>query len=493
MKPLKSYLRTGALAVGLLGVTAVPALAGASPAAAATAYGSGAAVQKNVQAAWLAAGHWSPPTGDSITYTGTTSLGGQLEFGLTGLGLDTTQDTSAPSGVLDGYVATDSAPTPNDITTADTAAGTGTQSLLSIPVAQVSEVIDLNIPSGITLNSGTSINLTNQLAEQLFAGTVPASSPYSANTWGALLQDSGLTAVASSPSSTQFVDDGGTNGGTKGISQELRANGAGATLTLKQYLSFVATSIKSTDWSSILIDENTSGTNEWPSGAVVANRDGSDSAQATAVAATGGLVGYGTLGAAISAGFVDTPGTAGTHTLIARLQDNGVATSGAKFANASASGASNVYSGGTINTSGTYNPGTQKGAGNWVVPNTSGTLNTTGAWATNGTTVSDYTHGWDTDVYDDAGKPFVAPYPLDIVLWDLSWDQPAWGTGNLKSPKYPTPTGTNSVEETVASSFKYVTGTGQADTTTPHFAPLPTGGTGLADIKADAAAIAAAL
>lgn len=492
MKPLKSYLRTGALAVGLLGVTAAQALAGASPAAAATAYGSGAAVQKAVQGAWLATGHWSPPSGDSINYNPTTSGGGQLEFGLDTSSLDATQD-SAANPVLDGYVATDSPPTPTEAANADTAAGTGTQNLLSIPVAQVSEVIELNVPSGITLNSAQTINLTNQLAAQLFAGTVPASAHYSADTWGALLEDSGLALVTSAPSVGQF-EDSGTSGGSTAISLELRANGAGATLTLKQYLSDVAAQLKSTDWSSILIDESTSGTNEWPSGATVAGRAGSDSAQAGAVAATAGLAGYGTLGAALTAGFVDSPGASGTHTLIARLQDNGVGTTGVKYANAEAtSGASNVYTGTSINTSGTYNPGAQTGAGNWVVPNTGGTLNTTGQWATNGTTVSDYTHGWDTDVYDDTGKGLTLYYPLDIVVWDLSWGHSAWGTGNLKGTLYPTPTGTNSVEETVTSYFKYVTGTGQSDTVGVHFAPLPSGGSGLANIDADAAAIAAAL
>ncbi|HJZ37357.1 MAG TPA: hypothetical protein VJ204_13900 [Solirubrobacterales bacterium] len=485
MKPLKDYLRTGALVAGLLGVAAAPALAGASPAAAATAFGSGAAVQKNIQAAWL--GGWTPPSGDSITYTGTTSGAGQLEFGLDTGTLDATQDSTA-NPVLDGFVATDSPPTPAEATSADTAAGTGTQNLLSIPVAQVSEVIELNVPAGITLNSGQNIKLTNTLAEELFAGTVPASTPYSANTWGALLQNSGLTKVASAPAVGQFVDDG-TNGGTTGLSQVLRANGAGATLTLKQYLSWVASELGNSDWSSTTIDESTSGTNEWPSGATVSSRQSSDSTQATTVAGTGGLVGYGTLGAALSAGFVASPGAGGTHTLFAFVQDNGIATTGIVYANPEIlpSGASNLYSGTTINTSGTFsNTNSKVGAGNWLVPGGT-TLNTTGQWATNGTTVSSYTHAWDDNVFNHVNNG-TAYYPIGIALWDLSWDHPAWGTGNLKGTLYPKPTGTNSVEETVTSYFKYVTSsTGQAATATPHFAPLPSA------IATDAASIAGAL
>lgn len=496
MKPLKSYLRTGALAVGLLGITAAPALAGASPAAAATtAYGSGAAVQKGVQEAWES--HWTPPAGDGIKYTPTTSLGGQLEFGLKGGALDPTQDATA-NPKLDGFVGTDSAPTPAEAEAAATAAETGkaTESLLSIPVAQVAEVIELNIPSNITLNSAQNIDLTNKLAEQLFAGKTPApaSGDYLENTWGALLEDSGLTKVAGAPTVGQFSDPEKL-GGKVAISQVLRSNGAGATLTLKQYLSYAAVAAGTTDWTGITIDESTEGTNEWPSGATIFGRFGSDSTQAEKVAETAGRAGYGTLGAALGKSFTDSPTASGNHKLIARLQDNGVVATGIKYANAeAASGGSNVYSGASINISGTYNPGVQSGAGNWVVPNAGEAVNPTGQWATNGETASSYTHGWDIDAYDDSGKPLTPPYPLDIVLWDLSWDHPVWGTGKLKNPLYPKPTGVESVEETVASYLQYVTGTGQGDTTTPHFAPLPTSGApGLANIKADAATIAGAL
>jgi hypothetical protein len=497
MKPLQKFLRTGALVAGLLGATAVPVLAGASPAVAATAYGSGAAVQKSIQSTWISG--WTPPTGDSITYTPTTSAGGFNEFGNENSKLDITQDpTASPLEILDGYTAVDSPTTLTQVEKADTAAGTGAQPELSLPVAQVSEVIELNYPSGITLNSGQNLKLTNKLAEEIFAGTVPANAPYNENTWGALLKDSGLTVSATTPPASGSFFDSGTSGGTTGISQVLRTDGAGATLVFKQYLEAVASALGNKDWSGIPIDPNTETqkSGEWPAAGTVSSRQTSDSLQASTVAGTPGLVGYGTLGAAITAGFTDTPGT-GTpqnHKLWAWVQDNGVGTTGVRYADpeitaVTNNGGSNVYFGSSVNISGSYTPGSQTGAGNWLVPGYP-TLNTTGQW----TTASDYTHGWDYDVYVDAGAS-TNYYPIDIVLWDLTWDSTAWETGKLNKPFYPVPKGSKSVEETVSSYFKYVTSTtGQAATITPHFAPLPTGGTPpAADIRADAAAIAAAI
>jgi hypothetical protein len=467
MKPLQKYLRTGALVAGLVGASALPALAAASPALATTVYGSGAAVQKGVQAPWITG------SGASVTYTATNNGAGQAEFGLLSGSLDKTQDPTAnavtPNAQLDGYTAVDNPVTPTEAGNADTAAGTGTQNLLTIPVAQVAEVIELNIPSGITLNASQNIDLTNQLAEELFAGTVPAAGGYSANTWGALLVGSGLTKITSgSPTVGQFKDSG-TAGATT-ISQVLRTNGAGATLVLKQYLEYVASdALGNLDWSGVAIDENTSGTGEWPSGATVSSSKGSDSEQASTVFSTSGTVGYGTLGAAITAGF----GASGSNKVYAFLQDNGT-TSPPIYANPKkASGASNVYAGTSLNTSGTYSPMSQTGVGNWIVPTTGGSFNPTGQWATNGSTTSDYSHGWDIDAYDDA-KEEIAYYPLDIVLWDLTWDHPAWNTGKLVSPLYsPSPA---EVETATKKFFVYVTSTaGQAATVTPHFAPLPSG------------------
>jgi hypothetical protein len=480
MKPLQKFLRTGALVSALVGASALPALAAASPALATTAYGSGAAVQKKLQEAWI--------SGDSasITYTSTNNAAGQAEFGNGNSTLDLTQDPVADAvPQLDGYTAVDSPVTPEEVGRADTAGGTGAKEL-TIPVAQVAEVIELNIPSGITLNASQNIDLTNQLAEELFSGNVPASADYSANTWGGLLEDSGLAKVSSAPTLGQFEDPKSTGGKVR-ISQVLRANGAGATLVFKQYLEDVATdALGNSDWSGVPIDENTEGTGEWPlglggTGVTISSRKSSDSLQAEAVFNTSGTAGYGTLGAAITAGF----GASGSNKVYAFVQDNGV-TSPPIYANPKkASGASNVYTGSSLNTSGTYKPMEQTGVGNWIVPTTGGSFNTTGQWATNGTTTSDYTHGWDIDAYDDAGEA-IAFYPLDIVLWDLSWDHPSWGFGNLTKTNYNTPA---TVESTVKSYFEYVTtsATGQAATVTPHFAPLPSG------ILSDAQAVAAAL
>lgn len=497
MKPVRKYLRTGALVASLLAAGAIPALAAASPAdATTTAYASGAAVQTKLQEAWI--------SGDSasITYTGTTSAAGEEEFGLGSGAFNLTKDTTADAQSppqLDSYIGVDSPVTPKQAERADEAAGTGTQNLLSLPVAQVAEAIDLNVPAGLTLGPNSKIKLTNKLAEELFAGTVPASTDYAANTWGALLENSGWTKVASSPAAQQFVDDG-TNGGTTPIKLEVRTNGAGATLVLKQYLSYVATTkLGNTDWSSTTIDENTSGTNEWPSGATIAGSASSDGKQAEAVAATAGLAGYGTLGAALSpGGFATTTGETGAnHLLIAFLQDNGTGTSSVVYASpdltGTHAGGSNVYVSSDNNTSGTFNSGSQTGVGNWDVPNTSGSLNTTGQWATTGaaTNPSNYSHSWDPNIVADSGETSEA-YPLVITLWNNTWDGPAWGTGLLTEPDY---NSSSSIATLLSGYFSYVTTstTGQAATYGAHFAPLPSGGTGLGNILTDAHSIAGAI
>jgi hypothetical protein len=490
MKPLHTYLRTGALVAGLFGATALPVLAEAAPADATTTYGSGAAVQTKLQEAWITG------SGDSITYTGTTSLAGEEEFGLNNSTLNLTKDPTADAvspSQLDGYIGVDSPITETQRGNADTAAGTGTQNLLSIPVAQVAETIDLNVPAGLTLGANSTIQLTNKLAEEIFAGKVPASSPYAANTWGALLQLAGWTKVTSSPGTQQFVDDGGATGGGTTISQELRTNGAGATLVFKQYLSYVASQLGNTDWSSTTIDEATEGTNEWPSGATISGRASSDGKQAEAIAATGGLVGYGTLGAALTNGkFASTTGSTGAnHLLIADLQNNGTVLTGVKYAvpeilTGTNAGGSNAYTGTAINTSGSYEEG-QTGVGNWLVPSTSGAVNTTGVWTGSKSGASAYSHPWDIDVYDDSGTSSAA-YPLIIGLWDNTWDSPAWNTGLLKSPDYNAPT---TIQGVIKSYLEYATGsTGQGLAYGAHFAPLPTGGTGLKNIQADALKIA---
>src|ERR1700679_2734074 len=140
MKPLHNYLRTGAVIAGLLGAAAVPALA-------VNAYGSGAAAQKTLQSTWIT------DSGDSVNYNPTTSLGGQKEFGVDTATLDPTQDSVADGvGALDAFVGVDSPITSAEQTNAGTAAGVSSTGLLSIPVAQASLVIELNVPSGITLN-----------------------------------------------------------------------------------------------------------------------------------------------------------------------------------------------------------------------------------------------------------------------------------------------------------------------------------------------------
>lgn len=481
MKPLQHYLRTGAVVASLLAATAVPAVAASSASATTDTYGSGAAAQKALQLKWIANSGQS-----TINYNPTTSAGAQAEFGLeTGTFAPSNDSVANAASTLDAYVATDSPITVAEQTNAVSAAGltSGSRSLLTLPVAQGSEAIELNVPSGITLNSAQNIDLTNMLLEQLFAGTVPASTHYAANTWGALLEDIPLTLTTGTPTVGQFKDDG-TNGGNTAISLVLRSNGAGTTLTFKQYLNY----INSTDFPTEYVDENTSTVGEppnpeWPSTATIASRQSSDSVQATTVAGTAGYAGYGTLAAAVSAGFVASPGAGNTHTLYAYVQDNGTSTTSPRFASPANGTASNVYTGSSINV-GTWNPGVQTGVGRWVIPTKAkgGGFDTTGVWGTDTQMPNDYSHAWDPDVYVDAGSS-ADYYPLAFVFWDLSWDNPAWGSGVLTSTTY-----NSAAHGHVQSYFKYVTGSsGQSDATAAGYAALPS------TIDTDAQLVAAAL
>lgn len=489
MHAKKLLQRARLLAGALVAAGSLAALAGA-PAAFATTdiYASGAAIQKSVQSLWI--------TDDSasVTYTSTNSASGFNEFGNFTGSLNTAEDTGAPSGQLDGYVAVDNAPTGPASTVGtnlyEAAQASGGPSEVTIPVGQTPLALLISLPNDVSLPSNTQIKLPNLWAAAAYAGTVPAAGVYAANTWGALLELLGLTAITSgTPTSGEFLDTGSSSGKTGGysaIEDEVRTNGAGATLALKQYFD----DVDSTDWGSTTIDENTSGTSEWPSGATIAGSNSSDSNESQETALTPGTLGYATLASATTSadgGFTNGALTgaesgAGTNQILyALLQDNGTATSGEKYADPeSGTGTEpNVYTGADINVNGSG------GVGNWIVPSTY-----TGDWATSTTNAADYTHSWDPNVYTNAGSSSKW-YPLVITLWILSWDP--YQSGNLTSTLFP-----NLAVSDILSFLSYITapitGTSTAATSgqyaeqndSSYYAALPTGGEGLANIQKDA-------
>lgn len=471
MSSLSQARRIAALVGGLAAAGALAAFGSTSALANTTIYGSGAAAQNLLQSDVLI-----PGSGYPVTWTSTSSGSGFTEFGNSGT-LTPSEDKTADadSGSLDAYVATDSAPTTTQLGDAQSASGSASENEIAVPVAQTPLVIDISLPSGLLLNTSASIKLPWALLGEIFAGSIPASSPYAANTWGALLQGLGLTPISSgSPTTSQFLD---TGGGTATIGVEARANGAGTTYTLKQYLQ----SVDSTDWSGITLDQNVyplgSGT-EWPStGGNIVNGTGnsSDAAEALAVDENPGTIGYSTLGDALSnlTPFNETPtsvtdGGSALHQILLALLQDGTSHGSPTYASPSVSGSPgepNTYTG-TVATNG------GSGVEDWIVPSSY----LTGSWY--GTSASD----------SDIGSGY---YPLTLVAWDLGWEN--YNLGNLSSDY---PLGNSGSATTVADYLQWIvnssdgqaaidnwgTGTGEDDY---YYAELPS------NIQTDAQSAAA--
>ncbi|HEV7938360.1 MAG TPA: hypothetical protein VGP18_10095 [Solirubrobacteraceae bacterium] len=495
---IKIYIRRDVLlACSIAAMAAITALGSASTALATNVCGSGATVQKSIQELWIK----EYKGAGTVAYNATSSGEALADFGYTGGAL--TDDTKCPTSELDAYIGVDSAPNSTELGLAETAANSGGSKItgVEVPVGQVPLASLESAPTDIEVNESDELGLSNALAAELYAGTVPADGVYSANTWGALLlktwslvSGKELTVITSgSPTTGEFLDTGSSSAKTGGytpITVQVRANGAGATLTLKQYLD----DVDSTDWGSTTIDENTQGTNEWPSGATTAGFNTTDSKEAEVTMNTPGDVGYATVGAAI---LIPNPFTclkpldiiiAGVlhWAFIPDVQDNEGDTP-FEYASPCLSESpeeANVYEGTKIGING------GSGVGNWEVPETGGKFNPLGDW-TAGTKPSEYSHAWDPDVYLDAGSSNTETYyPLVIGLWDLGWSE--YDAGNIAGLlTEPTQTG-----EDVSDYLEYVTGKAGQEaelSKSEYFAPLPTAGSGTANIDKDAQEAAVAV
>jgi hypothetical protein len=448
-------------------------------------FGSGAALQNQLQNNVLIPN--DTLAGPSVTFTATTSGAGFNEFGNNTGVLDPTQDPTA-SPVIDSFVGTDSAPTLAQLATVKNAAGSDE---VTVPVAQTPLDLIVNLPSSVKV--GGTLKLSNVLVSEAYGGTLPSDSPYPANSWGALLLLSGLS-VGSSSNGTTFTDTGTLKNGTGAYQQlqvEVRKNGAGTTQNVKDYEFAVNTLKGSGPWASpILDDSNAYGTNEWPSGASLkptSTGNSTDAAEVSAVLANPGTLGYATAGDAASGGFTNTPQTeptTKTQNLYALVQNNGVATSGATYADPEANntGQPNVFTG-AVNVNGSG------GVGNWNVPQGTSKYNVLGSWA--GTVASDPT------VSGDGGK--ATNYPIVAVAYDLSFLNFASLTvsGSSKPSSNAGPTTQDYL--TWAATLKnggqtaistYGTAKGDDDF---YYAPLPTGNTGINNVQADAATSAEAV
>lgn len=370
-------------------------------------YGSGASLQEQLQTDILIPNSGISP---APVYTSTTSGKGAAEWGFENGKLSLTEDPEADKAdQLDAWIGQDSAPSSTQLANASTASGLSSNTV-TVPVAQTALTILFALPQAIDINLSTTLNIPLLQLTSIFAGKTPLAISeghhYPANTWGALLVLLGFTALLSgSPGLKEFIELGSEAGGTGGwtpLKIELRKNGAGTTLNLKQFLSQVEPST----WSSTLVSENSypiKGNWFEATGLEYSAEPGNstDANEVTAVIDTPGTIGYATLGDAVSGGFTGSPTSLGSyHVLYALLQDNGH--SGSPIYASPLSGSSaNVYTGSKANINGAG------GVGSWLPP-----TNPYESWGSS--------TGSDPTVYEDAGET-EDYYPLVSVGWDIGW------------------------------------------------------------------------
>jgi hypothetical protein len=444
----------------------------------------------------------APQAACHATYNPIGSGGGLAEFGNTTGALDLTKDANANNGttngfgvpVLDAFTGSDDPPT-GPLTTSGTnlfnssAAATGSAATpideLTVPVLQAPVAQVMSLPTGLTIGCTNStvggvttckypaIDLKNSVWQGIWAGSVPASVNYPANTWGAALEESGFKLllgadpvhhISGTPNKTEFTDTGCTGvglaittgltptqcttsgtPGNQGFILNVRSNGSGTTYTQRGALFLSA----APGYGSGNVTDNAgfSASNAWPFDTCV-NTGGAtpciqSSAPGIAAESSGALVSEGTEETPGSVGYsnladsafltgaytgfstiVQTVSNGGSHEIVsATLQSNfcSLATptcgdhlaSGANkflYASPGTNGTPNVYTGANININGSG------GVGFWNVPTSGGVFDPTGPW---GGTLAD-----DPDVYDHSVTSTGAKsnkYPIVAVTYDMAW------------------------------------------------------------------------
>ncbi len=492
--------RRVAMFAAAFGITAI---AGTAPAFAAAAgeniFGSGSSLQKVAQnSIWIP--KWEATPGDhstlsnnpTVTYFSSSSGHGLDEFGNNTGALDLTQDTNADSAatngygvpVLDAYVGTDDPPggpvsTPGSQLADASQAATGGAATaideITVPVAQAPVAVLLSIPTGITIGSGTKINLTNSLLQHIWSNNVPAAGGYGNFTWGALLSGAGLTKVAASPGVDQFTDNGGATGGSQRFTLQVRSSASGTSYTFKGFLNISGDAKYP---SSFVTDDD-----KWP----VTTRNTGNTGGSQLVADTTaqpGSVGYANLADAATAspGYtneVQTVTNGGSHQILyAQVQSN-EGGSPVQFASPQGStvGSANVYIGNNID----INGATPTRVGHWTVPLSGSTFVPTGTW---GGTLADDPDVYDHDVTGGVKTDF---YPIVAATYDLGWTSYTDAGSNVVGDFGGTVAKARAAGTTARSYLYYLTKQGQTDLSTArlYYAPLPQ--------KIDTYAVAAAL
>lgn len=302
MSAFKQSMRKLGVRAGLLAGTslAVVAIAGvgassASAACVGTIEGEGSSLQKIAQQEVWAPGYKAagcPTGGAEAVYTSTGSGPGLKAWGFTGTGVVETKFA---------YIGTDDAPTAGQIASARTAGG-GTANVVVVPVAQTAIAIMVHLPEKCTLTS-----IKNQALEAAFSGA--------STTWTAI---------------------GGTGEGCSAtFKRVVRAEGSGTTFQFKNYLAAINTSTNggtekavcagdARKWSELEeIGVGEKPNTEWPTacGATTFETAAGGGGVAEKVASTTNTIGYAAL-----------PDAKAKKAKVIKVQNNGTASTGAKFA-----------------------------------------------------------------------------------------------------------------------------------------------------------------
>ena len=528
----RSALVTLAAAMGVAGLSASPAFAAAINVPGGDTFASGSADQSLLEngggtriglgsdwsgliSTWRkspsATQHWeyTPPVGQpyvtptyqltgnpSITFTPTSESAAFNEFATpdskTVGKVDPTQDPVADAQdppVLDGLVASDDAPSQDQMQAAAFAASSRNVTETSVPIAQTPLALLFSLPSGITLAGGARIPLINNVQgdnwstlQAIFDRKIDAFGGYPANSWGALLKRTGLTPITSgAPTAQQFLDTGSASahtGGYQPLQLEVRHGDAAETEAIQTFLSFsgdqtFARLPSGGDWvpseaeARWPADANDgAGANGYPAGPLGANSEGTTLVKNTL--ATPGTIGYATMPDAVytvaGAPFEGAPqsttyhGSTAHQYLFAAVQSDEWESSGTRHyaepgqvttnSNGSLQAIPNLYTGSATNNA-WFNPASNSGVGAWGWYN-----------ADSGYGNAFYGAASDPDVYGDSAPtwssgPPVNAYPISEVTWLTAWTRYA---GNLSGPDfYASAANATDTGNTVAAYLNWVT------------------------------------
>jgi ABC-type phosphate transport system substrate-binding protein len=264
----------------------------------------------------------------TVGYFSTSSGKGLASWGSGGSLVNDGPPATDGFSASNAFLATEEAPNSSQATNIEaqeSTPGSVTNTVLSIPVALESINVIVNLPAGCTATSTADpgrLVLNNVTLESIFNGTITE--------WSQIKDDGDALS-------------GGSCNPNAEITRVVRPDSSGATHILKQYLNLINGNALTTPSGSETWAELSEGTlnTVWPTGStpIVSSASTGDNAEIKEVVATPSSIGYGSLSdVRLNSSFVPATGGAGTATFWVPIQDNGVSTKNAKYADPASNG-----------------------------------------------------------------------------------------------------------------------------------------------------------